>query len=357
MDNSQAVEKTYTLLVKLVTFEVATDEGPFERLGALTKDSVIDLNLAQAALLKVSGKNEPQKLADAILPADMLAFLDAGDDALDAARQALEFADRTTITGPRGERIVYQEQNIKLLAPVPRPRALRDFFAFEDHAKQGAARRQEPLASEWYDQPVYYKGNHREIYGPNTTVPWPKYTRKLDFELEIACVVGRRGRDLSPEQAAKHIAGYTILNDFSARDIQRNEMVCRMGPAKAKDFANGLGPYLLTADELPEPEGLKMTVRVNGEVWSEGDSSGRYWSFPLMLSHVSQEETVFPGDVLGSGTYYRGCGLDLDRWIKPGDALEMSVEKLGTLKHIVGAPQGQLHLKYSKQEASGGAHR
>ena len=170
-------------------------------------------------------------------------------------------------------------------------------------------------------------------------------------------MVGKKGRDLSPEQAAKHIAGYTILNDCSARDIQRNEMVCRMGPAKGKDFANGLGPYLLTVDELDAPEGLKMTLKVNGEIWSEGDSSGRYWSFPLMLSHVSQEEWVYPGDILGSGTYFRGCGLDLDRWVKPGDVIEMTIDKLGALKQTVGAPKAQKHLKYSKAEAGHGAHR
>jgi 2-keto-4-pentenoate hydratase/2-oxohepta-3-ene-1,7-dioic acid hydratase in catechol pathway len=353
----ESSKNIYTGTVKLVTFEVATPVGPFERLGALADDQIIDLNFAQAALLKVSGRATPQKLADAVLPANMLDFLAAGDEALDAARHALQFAERSSVVGPRGEQIVYRENEARLLSPLPRPRALRDFFAFEEHAKQGAARRKEPLAAEWYDQPVYYKGNHREIYGPATTVPWPSYTRKLDFELEIGCVVGRQGRDLSPEDAKKHIAGYTILNDFSARDIQKSEMVCRMGPAKGKDFGTGLGPYLLTADELPSPDGLKMTVSVNGEVWSQGDSSGRYWGFPLMLSHVSQEETVYPGDLLGSGTYFRGCGLDMDRWIKPGDVLEMTVEKLGTLKHVVGKPREQTQLKYAKEEASRGAHR
>jgi 2-keto-4-pentenoate hydratase/2-oxohepta-3-ene-1,7-dioic acid hydratase in catechol pathway len=268
------------------------------------------------------------------LEQDMLAVLDAGEKGLEAARKA------------SARKPALMEGDVRWLAPVPQPRALRDFFAFEDHAKAGAARRKEALAPEWYEQPVYYKGNHREIYGPGDTVPWPSYTRKLDFEFEIACVVGRKGRDLDPKEAGAHIAGYTIYNDFSARDIQKNEMVCRMGPAKAKDFANAFGPYLLTADELPEPEKLKMTLKINGEVWSEGDSSGRWWSFPIMLSHVSQEEWVYPGDILGSGTYHKGCGLDLDRWIKPGDVIELSVDKLGTLKNVVGAPRAQKHLVY-----------
>ncbi len=333
--------------MKLVTFEVATPLGPFERLGALSKAGIVDLNAACAKRLASRGKAAPQRLADALVPADMLGLLDGGEDSMEAAREALAAA-KPGDAGPRGESVVYKETEVRLLAPLPRPRALRDFFAFEEHARQGNARRGEPLHQAWYDQPLYYKGNTREVFGPGDVIPWPSYTRKFDFEFEIAAVVGRKGRDLSTKDAAKHLAGFTIFNDFSARDIQKNEMICRMGPAKAKDFANAFGPYLLTADEMPEPEGLKMTLKVNGKVWSVGDSSLRYWRFPLMLSHVSQEEWVYPGDVLGSGTYFKGCGLDLDRWVKPGDVLELTVDKLGTLRNVVGKPAAQKRLKYSK---------
>ena len=349
--------------MKLVTFALKTPVGPAERLGAIEASHVVDLNFAYALLLQKNGKDSAQRIADALVPPDMLAFLDVGEDALEEARNALLSvvksppAEREALRGPRGQRIAYHEEEVRLLAPLPRPRALRDFFAFEEHARQGAARRKETMAPEWYDQPLYYKGNHREIYGPGDTIPWPSYTRKLDFEAEIACVVGRKGRDLSPQEAAGHIAGYTIFNDYSARDIQKNEMVGRMGPAKGKDFANGLGPYLLTADEMPSPDALRMSVVVNGETWSSGNSKDRYWSFPIMLSHVSQEETVYPGDILGSGTYYQGCGLDLDRWVKPGDVVELVVEKLGTLRQVVGAPKAQKHLKYSREEAKIGSHR
>lgn len=293
--------------MRLVTF-VPSDGR--ERVGALTDGGVVALDFP-----------------------DMLALLDAGDAGLASAKK------QAAAGGP------IPLSSVKLRAPL-KPRALRDFFAFEDHAKAGAARRGEPMQEAWYQQPVYYKGNHREVYGPDDAAPWPAYTRKLDFEFEIACVIGKKGRDLSPEAAPAHIFGYTIYNDWSARDIQKNEMVCRMGPAKAKDFANTFGPYILTADELPEPEKLKMTLRVNGEVWSSSDSSGRYWSFPIMLSHVSQSETVYPGDVLGSGTYHKGCGLDMDRWIKPGDVIEMEIDRLGVLKMAVSAPKEQKHLVY-----------
>lgn len=298
--------------MRLVTY----DDGR-ERVGALVEAGVVSLDFP-----------------------DMLALLDAGEAGLAAARKQASTGKAIPLP------------SVKLRSPL-RPRALRDFFAFEDHAKAGAARRGEPIQPAWYEQPVYYKGNHREVYGPEDVVPWPSYTRKLDFEFEIACVVGKKGRDLSPEDARAHVFGYMVYNDWSARDIQKNEMLCRMGPAKAKDFANGFGPYILTADELPEPEGLKMTLRVNGEVWSTGDSSGRWWSFPVMLSHVSQEETVYPGDVLGSGTYHKGCGLDLDRWLKPGDVVELEVERLGTLRQTAGTPKEQKHLVYTEASANG----
>lgn len=277
-------------------------------------------------------------IVDLGLEGGMLALLDAGEAGLAAAKAALDKA-------PAGAGL--KESAVKLKAPLPDPRALRDFFAFEDHAKAGAARRNEPMAKEWYDQPVYYKGNHREIYGPGDLLPWPDYTRKLDFEFEICAVVGRKGRDIPVTDAMRHIAGYCVMNDLSARDVQKNEMVCRMGPAKGKDFGTVLGPYLVTADEwdgrIPE-----MSVRVNGEEWSRSNGLQPYWKFDVMLSHVSQGETVYPGDLLGSGTYFKGCGLDQDRWIKTGDLLELDAGPLGVLRNIVGAPRGRKQLKYKK---------
>lgn len=348
--------------MQLLSFEVKTPLGPVERLGLMIDGFVADLNLGARNLLAQEGKSNPQRLADVLVPPEMIAFLDMGEDSLHAAKKTIPFLeaglkkDKNNFLGSRGERLIYSQNEIRLLSPIPRPRALRDFFAFEDHALQASKRRNEPLSQSWYDQPVYYKGNHREIYGPGDTIPWPSYTRRFDFELEIACVIGKKGRNLSIEEAGSYIVGYTILNDFSARDIQKNEMVCRMGPAKGKDFANGMGPCILTADELPNPNNLKMSVSINGEKWSEGNSGGRYWSFETMISHVSQEETVYPGDVFGSGTYYRGCGLDMDRWVNPGDTIELEVEHLGKLMNIVGDPQEQKQLKYSKKEEAHGAH-
>jgi 2-keto-4-pentenoate hydratase/2-oxohepta-3-ene-1,7-dioic acid hydratase in catechol pathway len=308
--------------VKLVTFEIATARGPLERLGGLRGGEIVDLNLA-----------------DSTVPPDLLGLLDGGNEAMARARRALAEAASSAVRDA-GE--------IRLKAPLPRPRSLRDFFAFEDHAKAGAARRNEPLQKEWYDQPVYYKGNPREIYGPGDAIPWPSFTRKLDFEFEIAAVVGKAGRDIAVADAASHIAGYVVMNDCSARDIQKNEMVCRMGPAKGKDFATVLGPWFVTADEWPKGEIPPLAVRVNGEEWSRSNGLQPYWNFSIMLSHASQSETMLPGDLLGSGTYFKGCGLDQDRWIKPGDELELDAGPLGVLKNKVGAPAGSTHLKYNR---------
>ncbi|MDE2492225.1 MAG: fumarylacetoacetate hydrolase family protein [Elusimicrobia bacterium] len=332
--------------MKLVTFEVATPLGPVERLGALRGGRIVDLNLAAEFLYKAEDRARPAERAAFFVPPDLLGLLDGGDEALGEARRALD-ALTGEPAGPNGERVVWGEGEVRLKAPLPRPRSLRDFFAFEDHAKAGAARRKEPLQKEWYDQPVFYKGNPREVYGPGDELVWPAFTRRLDFEFEIAAVVGRPGRDVAVENAARHIAGYTIMNDCSARDVQKNEMVCRMGPAKGKDFATVLGPWLVTADEWPGkiPE---LKVRVNGTEWSRSDGVQPYWGFPVMLSHASQGETLLPGDLLGSGTYHKGCGLDQDRWLKPGDVLELDAGPLGVLTNKVGAPRGAAHLKYNR---------
>ncbi|MDE2292249.1 MAG: fumarylacetoacetate hydrolase family protein [Elusimicrobia bacterium] len=309
--------------MKLVTFQPAG--GP-PRLGAVVKGGVLDLSAA----------------ARGRLPASMLAFLEAGPGAWDAAR-GLAAAPSAADVSPLAA--------VRLLAPLPNPPALRDFFAFEGHAAAGARRRGETLPPEWYQLPAYYKGNHRQVFGPEDDIPWPSYTRRLDFECEIACVVGMPGQDLSVEEAARHVFGYMLFNDFSARDIQKKEMVLRMGPAKGKDFANAFGPWLVTADEVDPKRDFELAVRVNGEEWSRGRFAEQHWGFPLMLSHVSQGERVYPGDLLGSGTFHKGCGLDLDRWIKPGDVVELEVPALGTLRNRVGVPKAPRELNYEKEGA------
>ena len=223
-----------------------------------------------------------------------------------------------------------------LLAPV-RPESLRDFLAFEDHVRRGAERRGTDVPAYWYEAPVYYKGNHRAVLGPNAECPWPSYAARLDFELELAMVVGRRGRDIVPKDAHEHVFGFTIFNDFSARDVQAREMTAWLGPAKGKDFANALGPCIVTADEVgPEPD-LAMICRVNGEEWGRARSSEMHWSWADIIAHVSLGEDIVPGDVYGSGTPGGCCGLDLGRELVPGDIVELEIENIGVLSNSIGS--------------------
>lgn len=291
--------------MRLVTYQ----RNGARRLGALAGDALVDL---------------PDVVGHPAFPETMEALVSAGPGGLDVAREALDRndLDRHTVPEPR------------LLAPLM-PGSLRDFLAFEDHVVAGSARRGEPVPDPWYELPVYYKGNHRSIYGPDEEIPWPAFTEELDYELEVACVLGGRGRDLDEDAARALIFGYTLMNDWSARDIQRKEMACRLGPAKGKDFATSLGPCIVTADDL-DPGDLDLEARVDGETWSKGNLGTTRWTFPQMIAHVSQDEDVWPGDIYGSGTFGGGCGLDLGKLLWPGATVELEADGIGVLRNVVG---------------------
>lgn len=232
----------------------------------------------------------------------------------------------------------FSSPEVTLLCPLDKVASLRDFLAFEDHVKRGAERRNSKVPEYWYEAPVYYKGNHRALIGPNDECPWPSYTERLDFELELAMIVGRRGRDITSEGANRHVFGFTILNDFSARDIQMREVTAWLGPAKGKDFANSLGPCIITADEVGSEPDLEMICRVNGEEWGRSRSSSAHWRWADMIAHVSASEDIYPSDVYGSGTPGGCCGLDLGRELAPGDIVELEIEKIGVLRNTIGSP-------------------
>ncbi len=324
----------------LVTYVVATPLGPFERIGAKHGDRFVDLHAAYAWYLAEQGHTQPYRVAEALIPPDMIGFLDAGPRAMDAARETLAAVTGLPAMPPglRGEALSYDPAKVRLLAPVPRPRSLRDFLAFEAHTRTGYARRNQPFPEDWFQLPVYYKGNPRTVVAPDTTVRWPRFTQKFDYELEMAAVIGREGKDIPEGEANGYIAGYCILNDFSARDIQQREMALRLGPSKGKDFATGLGPYLVTPDELPDVRDLRMVARVNGEVWSDGNAGTSHWTFEQMIAHAANEETLYPGEIIGSGTVGGGCSYEHDRWLKPGDRIELEITGLGILRHTVGHP-------------------
>lgn len=218
--------------------------------------------------------------------------------------------------------------------PAVEAGSLRDFIAFEQHITTTRRNRGLEVPPAWYELPAYYKGNYRSLMGHEQPMNWPRFTEKLDFELELACVVGREGRDLSEADAEGCIGGYSVMNDWSARDIQMQEGSVGLGPAKGKDFGTSVGPWVVTPEEF-NPRDARMTAKINGEMWSDGNIGTIHWSFPKMISHVSMDETVYPGDLMGSGTVGGGCGFELDRWLQPGDVVELEVEGIGVLRNRV----------------------
>lgn len=320
--------------MKLCSVVISTPVGLFTRVAAARGDAFVDLNMAYTRFLADQKEAQPQRLAQAQVPPCMLEFLEGGASTMAAARRALDYATLLgeVATGPAGERIHYRAGEVRVVAPLPNPPSLRDFIAFEEHIAATSNRRGQPIPPEWYKMPVYYKGNPRTIIGPDQELTWPLETTKLDYELELACVIGSRGQDVVERDAPAFIAGYSIMNDFSARDIQFQEMACRLGPAKGKDFATAMGPCLVTPDEIPDLGNLTMVARVNGEEWSRGRFGSIHWSFPQMIAHVSRGEAIYPGDVLGSGTVGGGCGLEWDRYLQPGDLVELEIQPIGVLR-------------------------
>jgi 2-keto-4-pentenoate hydratase/2-oxohepta-3-ene-1,7-dioic acid hydratase in catechol pathway len=218
----------------------------------------------------------------------------------------------------------------ELLAPVPRPPSVRDFFAFEQHVATARANRGSAVPAEWYEFPAFYFSNPAVILGPGSELAYPDGTAMLDYELEVAAVIGAEGR----------IGGFTVLNDWSARDIQRKEMRIGLGPAKAKDFATSLGPVLVTADEF-DGSAAVMTARVNGEERSRGNLADLHYSWADILAQAARNTELRPGDVIGSGTVGTGCILEHDdgRWLVPGDTVELEVTGIGILANRIGPPR------------------
>ena len=269
---------------------------------------------------------------------DMLALIDGGAAALDEARAILASPKATASLAA-----------VKLLAPVPEPRQMRDFLCFEKHFRQARANmhlfgiesERDPAKVEippvWYEQPIYYKCNRFSVVGTGTDVIVPRYCQKIDYELEFAAITGKSGKDIRKEEARSYIFGYCIFNDVSARDAQRKEMGGTLGPAKGKDFDTGnvIGPWLVTADEVPDPYNLTMVARVNGEEWSRGNSGTMHHRFEDVIAHVSQDETLRAGEFLGSGTVGDGCGLEHGRFLKNGDIVELEIQGLGLLRNRI----------------------
>jgi fumarylacetoacetate (FAA) hydrolase len=232
--------------------------------------------------------------------------------------------------------------------PLPPVASIRDFYAFEQHVSTCRKQRGLDMVPQWYQVPVFYFSNPSGVIGHDDPVCAPQGSQALDYELELACVIGKPGRDLpADDRALAYVAGFTIMNDWSARDLQRAEMAVGLGPSKGKDFATSLGPELVTFDALRDcyRDGrlhLEMTAKVNGRELSRGNAGSMYWTWPQLLAHASRDVALRPGDVLGSGTVGTGCILELTPeaaggWLKPGDVVELTVERIGMLRNRVAA--------------------
>ncbi len=327
--------------MKLVSFEVLTPVGRRTRVGAVHDDAFVDLQTAYRLRLRECGLTDrgSQRLAEALLPSSMVEFIEGDDRTLDAAREALEWATGHRITQSEEGQVWFGRGECRSLAPVPEPPLIRDFMGFEEHLLKIYPKLGRPIPPEWYRMPVYYKSNPARLSGNGDAIAIPSYADVLDFEFELAAVIGHGGRDIPASDAAGHIYGFMIYNDFSAREIQAREMSVGLGPAKGKDFDGGhaFGPYLVTADEVPNIYDVRMLGRVNGEVWTDAGSGTIHWTFEEMIRHASTDEHLRAGDIFGSGTVGNGSGAERDQFLAAGDRIELEVEGLGVLANTISA--------------------
>jgi 2-keto-4-pentenoate hydratase/2-oxohepta-3-ene-1,7-dioic acid hydratase in catechol pathway len=322
--------------MRLVTFAAANAQ----RIGALIDDDrrIVDFTAADGAAGRAFSS--------------MQALIEGGVPALNRAREIVAGAQRSS----RG---VIETSSVKLLSPLPAPVQMRDFLCFEKHLIQAFTQIQRMRAAaapdpekalreleqqgaykppkSWYERPSFYKPSRFSVCGTGQDVAWPAYSQTIDYELEFACVIGKSGRNIGKSDARAHIFGYTIFNDLSARDEQSLEMLNNLGPGKGKDFdnSNPIGPCIVTADEIPDPYALTMIVRVDGEERGRGSSREMHWKYEDCIAFVSRDETIHPGELFCSGTVGNGSGLEIGRYVEPGQVVELEVEKIGVLRNRI----------------------
>jgi 2-keto-4-pentenoate hydratase/2-oxohepta-3-ene-1,7-dioic acid hydratase in catechol pathway len=314
---------------------VAADESP---------DRWIDVRTAERLRLRRAGASEAgaRRLAAALVPGSLSEALGGGEAFTEATRAAAGSSDEAALA-PASPRF---------LAPID-PVAYRDFMAFERHFVTAARKlRNAAPAPVLYELPVSYFGNAHAIVGPDEVIRWPHYSDHMDYELELGIVIGVTGRDITVEDAPRHVLGLTVFNDFSARDIQRREMSGGLGPSKGKHFGSAVGPRIVTVDSLPDP--MRMTARVNGELWSDGSSSTIMWSIAELVAWASASEPLVAGTLLGSGTVGGGCGVELGRQLSPGDVVELEIEGIGVLRNRLGERPAAGWMPTPKTRSSAG---
>ena len=304
--------------MKIVTFDAGQP-----RVGLILEDGrVLDLLTASEILA------QSIDVADPSIFRDTISLFGAGEPGLDDARRVL---DRAVAALEREELQPALLDAPRLLAPVPRPPRVRDYLTSSQHGTNLKM----PLQAALEQMPVCYQGNHLAVIGPDAEIPWPAYSDQLDYELEPAFVVGAPGRDVPVPEALSHIAGVTIFNDVSARDIQGLEMSSLVGPSKGKHFCNAIGPCVATLDEV-RIDAFELESRVNGEVWGGPKHWSADYSIAQVLAWASWQEDLAPGEIIALGTVGQGCGLEVNRWIQPGDKVELEMGGVGVLRNVVG---------------------
>lgn len=323
--------------MKLITYQ----KGKEQRAGILHNNLIYDLQNS-AKQLKIK------------LPSTMKEFLEGEKPFMRLAQKVYKEIKSGNIKSG------LKSNKTKLLSPVPQPTSMRDGYAFRQHVETARRNRGVPMIPEFDQFPIFYFGNHNTVFGEGTIKVEDDHLQQLDFELECAIVIGKKGKNIPAEKADDYIAGYMIMNDWSARVLQMEEMKLNLGPAKGKDFATSLGPWLVTVDELEpykisSPSGnkydLKMIARHNGKQISDGNMKDMNWTFAELIERASYGVTLYPGDVIGSGTVGTGCYLELNGtwaleakakgepftpiWIKDGDEFELEIQGLGVLKNKI----------------------
>ncbi|MCK5551501.1 MAG: fumarylacetoacetate hydrolase family protein [Deltaproteobacteria bacterium] len=329
--------------MRLYTYQVSTRIGVFERIGVELDGGIVDLNLACATYAEESQEPNPHAYASFHVPPYMVKYLEGGERSKKVAVESLEFvrdrlAKKGKIAGPNGEQIVYSFDEIKLMAPVPRPNIVRDCMVFLEHFRERWEQKGWRVPEVFYKWPCYATQSGAVVAGTGDPILMPRYTEQLDFELEMGIYIGKRGIDIPEGNAEDYIAGFTVFNDVSARDVQYEEMQMRLGPAKGKNFEHGsiMGPCMVTPDEI-DYNNLRMIARVNGEVVADDNSRDMYHKFPTIVARISEDEYLYPGDFIASGT--SPCGTThaskLGRWLQPGDVVELEIEGIGVIRNEV----------------------
>lgn len=319
--------------MKLGRILVESPDGPMPRLVQALPEEGRVIDLRRASIDHLMARNATReaalRLSEALFPGSMSEAIALGDRFLAALRNA---------DAARPDEASIPIEKVTWL-PATDPSVVRDGLTFIEHIKGFHEKMGKDPEPALLKVPGYFKGTPWTLFGHDAEIPWPDFIDYMDYELEIGFVIGKRGRNVRPEEARSYLFGLTIFNDFSARDRQGVEMPIGMGPQKCKDFAYGVGPWITTMDEISDLGGLEMSVRINGETWASGTSANTLWSADELIAYVSLGEWIQPGDLIGSGTMGRGSALELGRKLSPGDVVELEIAGVGTLRNRMGQPE------------------